>query len=779
MATIDCNKTRRKETTNVFTVQSTRISPNFLCHASPTPDAGYNPRHKRTKAVLLSNTKTLFPSKLLLSTLSASRVNDMEEGMEIHYCAALRLCVYMHISTSLVCSAIGDTGVHHAFYRSHPPTSSTISSGVVTTQDASPPPTEDSVDYQGNLQAIQNLMGLHADTHAAITPILSQLSLSSPVSTTVLTILTLLIPSILFLSPFIPTRLIAFFEVALPPSSELPMDMVTLPNAHTNPPNSPSDPEIVSKTIHHGQCIFTSFLLEGIGLINRLKSLTTFALSTNSLTDRIRNAELREVELWENERCDSQTAARFASVVANAGHDANASAPSIVPPSTSTSRIGRKLSESFTFSSSPSTSPSVKKAKKASKSNTNTHPARTQTQTRNALLDTLAPLPPFALIPPLPATAMGDLVEEGGIEATLELEKRERGREQKDPEQSEYKENQNQKRPSHSPSLSMSMLPPKPTFSSSSNYIQPNPVSISMSPSTYPSPAISPEMTQAIQTFKKCMGTGDTGSMGTNAIRRTMSGAHGHGEYADEVKENSGRGSGYEAGSGPGPAALGPGMISDNKYVLTKTNSTLFPFPRPFGLCRVVSCVSSGLTQNLINLTFSLAPGWKFIETEDWRVDYDAGAGATSGYGATLKGDGDKVSSPLDMDLDDDEDRGDGDEDGGDDGGDEDDFENGNGKSGKWLDITFKAGVLKRTRPIGPSHVRQAQQSQEERQEQWEQEQQERKRKLEISFFIVFGVSVNVGFSFGGRGGSGVGGVNDEVEDKGWMCGGDEGGFDS
>ncbi|KAF5352202.1 hypothetical protein D9758_009274 [Tetrapyrgos nigripes] len=194
----------------------------------------------------------------------------MEEGMETHYCAALRLCVYMHISTSLVCSAIGDTGVHHAFYRPHPPTSSTTSSGVITTQDASPPPTDDSVDYQGNLQAIQNLMGLHADTHAAITPILSRLSLSSPVSTTVLTILTLLIPSILFLSPFIPTRLIAFFWrcitriiiqptviLTIPstsasrrfqPSSELPMDMVTLPNVHTNPPNSPSSRVLFPKS---------------------------------------------------------------------------------------------------------------------------------------------------------------------------------------------------------------------------------------------------------------------------------------------------------------------------------------------------------------------------------------------------------------------------------------------------------------------------------------------------------------------------------------------------
>ncbi|KAF5339908.1 hypothetical protein D9758_015034 [Tetrapyrgos nigripes] len=547
-----------------------------------------------------------------------------------------------------------------------------------------------------------------------------------------------------------------------------------------NSPHHPSSPytfnpiplsvysnPIVSKTIHHGQCIFTSFLLEGIGLINRLKPLATLALSTNSLTDRIRNAELREVELWENERCDSQTAARFASVVANAGHDTNASAPS-------TSRIGRKLSESLAFSSSSSTSPTVKKAKKAAKSNTNTptSPTWIQTRTRNALLETLAPLPPFALIPPLPASAMGDLVEEGGIEATLELE------------QKEHKENQNQKRPS------LSMLPPKRIFSSLANHIPPNPVASSSSSANHIN-SISPEITQAIQTFKKgfsksnlgterapwtkgrdgfgginplgvglgsgsgsgntstSMGTGTSG--GGRRTMSTMSGAHGDG---DEVKEDSGGGSGYEAGPGPGPgpAALGPGMISNN-------------------------------------LTFSLAPGWKFLETEDWRVDYDAGAGAGASSVGAFKTDKDKVSSPLSIDAEDgrdgDED-GDGDgEDGEDDGG-EDEGDFGNRKSGRWLNITFKVGVRKCTRPIGPSHVRQARQSREERQEQWEQEQQ-RKRKLEISFFIVFGVSVNVdvGFSFGGRGGTGVGGgtgtgrsgVNDQGEDKGWMCGGDEDGF--
>ncbi|KAF5339912.1 hypothetical protein D9758_015018 [Tetrapyrgos nigripes] len=167
---------------------------------------------------------------------------------------------------------------------------------------------------------------------------------------------------------------------------------------------------------------------------------------------------------------------------------------------------------------------------------------------------------------------------------------------------------------------------------------------------------------------------------------------------------------------------------------------------------------------------------FKFIETEDWRVDYDAGAGVGASSVGAFKTDKDKVSSPLSIDAEDgrdgDED-GDGDgEDGEDDGG-EDEGDFGNRKSGRWLNITFKVGVRKRTRPIGPSHVRQARQSREERQEQWEQEQQERKRKLEISFFIVFGVSVNVdvGFSFGEGG--------EVLLNQGWMCGGDEGGFGS
>ncbi|KAF5346918.1 hypothetical protein D9758_010096 [Tetrapyrgos nigripes] len=868
------------------------ILPQLLLSSSvPSEDAGYNPRRKRTKAVLLSNKD---PLSIQTTTINFKRFVDRVGGLFWFQDTAEELmtwkkgwkpttallCVYAFICTfpqvlfvlPLVILACIMLSTAHIPRRRLPPPAVSFAPPS-TTQDASPPPVEDSVDYQGNLQAIQNLMGLHADTHAAITPILSQLSLSSPVSTTVLTILALLIPSILFLSPFIPTRLIAFFGVALPVLSSNPhLSSLFLQLQHhvasSLRPNylwtwSPSPTPTLTLPIPRPLAFFfpnrslplkpvpltpRSFFPQHIpkvpvtqisfrfcprpfitvnvslprshmgasGLINRLKSLATLALSTNSLTDRIWNAELREVELWENERCDSQTAMRFGSVLANAGHDTNANA-------TSTLRIGRKLSESLAFSSSPSTSPTVKKAKKAAKSNTSTptSPTWTQTRTRNALLDTLAPLPPFALIPPLPASAMGDLVEEGSMEGVGDvettLEKRER-------EQKEYKENQNQKRPS------LSMLSPKRTFSSSSSsHINPVP---SSSSSANHINSISPEITQAIQTFKKGFsksnlgterapwtrgrdgfgginplgvglgsgsgsGSGNTStSMGTNAMRRTMSGAHAHahGEYEDprDGKGASGNsGGGYEAGSEP--AALGPGMISEstNKHVLTKTNSIIFPFPRltqnltrrsrfPQHTTHNTPYIALALTSNL---TFSLAPGWKFIETEDWRVDYDAGAGASS-VGAFKP---DQVSSLLDDegedddDEDDDEDgEGDSEEDGD---GDGDDFGNGKSERGRWLDITFKAGVRKRTRPIGPSHgyyqvhqTRQTRQSQEEEEEEEGQWEQERKHQLEISFFIVFGVSVNVdvSFSFGRRGGTGV---NDEDEDKGWMCGGDEGGF--
>ncbi|KAF5320380.1 hypothetical protein D9758_018444 [Tetrapyrgos nigripes] len=357
--TIDCNKTRRKEKKNVFTVQSTPISPNILCHSSPTPDPGYNPRRKRTKAVLLSNKD---PLSIQITT----------------------------INFNLVCYAIGDTGVHYAFYRPHPPTSSTTSSGVVTTQDASLPPVEDSVDYQGNLQAIHNLMGLHADTHAAITPMLSQLSIlscihnslhhpSSPHTFNPILlshhVASSLRPNYLWTWSPSPTptltlpipRPLAFFF----PNRSLPLKPVPLTPRSFFPQHIPKIPvtqipfRLCPRPFITVNVSLPSSHLGASGLINRLESLATLAVSTNSLTDRIWNAELREVELWENERCDSQTATRFASVVAaaNAVQDANATSTSL-PPSTSTSRIGRKLSESFTFSSSPSTSPTVKKAKK-------------------------------------------------------------------------------------------------------------------------------------------------------------------------------------------------------------------------------------------------------------------------------------------------------------------------------------------------------------------------------------------------------------------------------
>ncbi|KAF5339924.1 hypothetical protein D9758_015008 [Tetrapyrgos nigripes] len=576
-----------------------------------------------------------------------------------------------------------------------------------------------------------------------------------------------LIPSILFLSPFIPTRLIAFFGVALPVLSsnpyysfnftitslpafvQLSLDMVPLTNTHTNPPNSPSscvllpksftsswtrtsDPEvflpsirpqssyypnilqILPKTFHHSQRIFTEFphvAVFGTG-VDKSPQIPHHPRSLNEFVNRS-NLECRVLRGRVHRESDGNSQSRWL------------------------------------FSSSPSTSPTVKKAKKAAKSNTNTNTNTHPTQTRNALLNTLAPLPPFALIPLLLASAMGHLVEEGGVETEMSREL-----EQKVPEQSEYKENQNQKRPS------LSMLSPKRTFpssSSSANHIN----------------SISPEITQAIQTFKKgfsksnlgterapwtrgrdgfgginllgvgfasgsgsgntstSMGTGTSGG-GRRRTMSTMSGAHGDG---DEVEEDSGSGSGYEAGPGPGPgpAALGPGMI----------RPILLFFLSLGPLASVMSCLQQ---PNLL-----LAPGWKFIETEDWRVDYDAGAGAGASSVGAFKTDKDKVSSPLSIDAEDgrdgDED-GDGDgEDGEDDGG-EDEGDFGNRKSGRWLNITFKVGVRKCTRPIGPSHVRQARQSREERQEQWEQEQQERKRKLEISFFIVFGVSVDVDVGF-------------------------------
>ncbi|KAJ3926058.1 MAG: integral peroxisomal membrane peroxin-domain-containing protein [Lentinula lateritia] len=148
------------------------------------------------------------------------------------------------------------------------------------------PVAEDSVDWQANIQAIQNLMGLYADIHTAITPYLSHLSLSpndpqiskpkSPYTLPILTVLILTFPILVFLvtSTIFPARLVCFV-------------CGVGPVLFLNPQ-------------------LRRWTSDTINLLTYLQSSLpdTRILDDNNLSDDVWISEMREVELWENERLD-------------------------------------------------------------------------------------------------------------------------------------------------------------------------------------------------------------------------------------------------------------------------------------------------------------------------------------------------------------------------------------------------------------------------------------------------------------------------------------------
>ncbi|KAJ3828178.1 integral peroxisomal membrane peroxin-domain-containing protein [Lentinula raphanica] len=194
------------------------------------------------------------------------------------------------------------------------------------------PVVEDSVDWQANIQAIQNLMGFYADLHVAITPYLSHLSLSpnnpqiskpkSPYTLPFLIFLTLtLLPFIFFItSPLFPVRLVCFLSGAGPVLSLNPQlrrwysDVVHLIAYYTsqdttyNPIVVPIPPVIrllssrFLKLSPPSHVIIDSFTLEIFR--KRIKMRLQRFLDDNNLSDKVWNSEIREVELWENERLD-------------------------------------------------------------------------------------------------------------------------------------------------------------------------------------------------------------------------------------------------------------------------------------------------------------------------------------------------------------------------------------------------------------------------------------------------------------------------------------------
>ncbi|KAF8918151.1 integral peroxisomal membrane peroxin-domain-containing protein [Mucidula mucida] len=149
---------------------------------------------------------------------------------------------------------------------------------------------EGSVDWQGNIQAIQNLMGTFSDGYDAVHPFVLHLTHRTPYTPYIFTALVLsLIPGIILVSlPYLPIRAIllvgglAPFVVTNPYIQYWITSMMNLLHSDTD----------------------LRWLRQKAGLDTKLP-LTSFAqrfLDDNNLTDACWTAPKREVELFENER---------------------------------------------------------------------------------------------------------------------------------------------------------------------------------------------------------------------------------------------------------------------------------------------------------------------------------------------------------------------------------------------------------------------------------------------------------------------------------------------
>ncbi|KAF8827825.1 hypothetical protein HHX47_DHR4000584 [Lentinula edodes] len=225
------------------------------------------------------------------------------------------------------------------------------------------PVAEDSVDWQANIQAIQNLMGLYADIHIAITPYLSHLSLSpndpqiskpkSPYTLPILTVLILSFPILVFLvtSTIFPARLVCFVCGAGPVLFLNPQlrqwtsDTISLLTyLQSSLPDSRYSPIIILPIPPIMRRL--SFRLFGVSppsqitldsysinlLRKRVKMRFQRILDDNNLSNDVWISEMREVELWENERLDPGITAISASSLINVSPKAAKTALPPPPP---------------------------------------------------------------------------------------------------------------------------------------------------------------------------------------------------------------------------------------------------------------------------------------------------------------------------------------------------------------------------------------------------------------------------------------------------------------
>ncbi|KAF9077471.1 hypothetical protein BDP27DRAFT_1311099 [Rhodocollybia butyracea] len=198
-----------------------------------------------------------------------------------------------------------------------------------TTESPLPAPVaEDSVDWQANIQAIQNLMGFYADLHIAITPYLVHLSLSpnnpqvskpgpkSLYTLPLLTILILTLPPWVFLvtSAYFPTGVVCFVCGAAPVLLLNPQvlwwcsevyKLYTYLHSSIAFPIPPTIRSLSSRFF--GLSIPSQLIIDShsLGLFRKqLKMRIQRIIDDNNLSDQVWNSEIREVELWENERLD-------------------------------------------------------------------------------------------------------------------------------------------------------------------------------------------------------------------------------------------------------------------------------------------------------------------------------------------------------------------------------------------------------------------------------------------------------------------------------------------
>ncbi|KAF5377889.1 hypothetical protein D9615_006804 [Tricholomella constricta] len=225
---------------------------------------------------------------------------------------------------------------------SYPYPDASSPTSTTTSTSASPPtPSSESVNWQGNLQAIQNLMGLVADIHDLIQPhthllLLSPAHISSANSTPsthppspyppyILLALLLSFPPLIFLlsSPFFPTRIVCLVAGLVPLFATHPrVRPFFLPLSHLV---SASSMELCQKGITILTQRYKQIRHAYMRLSSRLGLLRTQTEFTNekgldevmlfplqTILERLRDddklddvcwrAEMREVELWENER---------------------------------------------------------------------------------------------------------------------------------------------------------------------------------------------------------------------------------------------------------------------------------------------------------------------------------------------------------------------------------------------------------------------------------------------------------------------------------------------